>query len=217
MAIPAVGRSIIAIGARADRRAGAVVVGRVPLALGHSDRRGVRSGRPGHAPHVERALQVRADRRGRPPARTTTRTPVWRPWSSRESHVWRGVGVHRFCREGPDWPVLPCPSPDASLSLPAVPMPAIRRVAPAPAGSTSVPSAAELVLSRCASCLTAPGAEIRRRRENDLTLRPQQLECKHIAYDIVYMSHLTGRCTLIRTHWVRLVPRLGSSGERHDR
>jgi prevent-host-death family protein len=38
---------------------------------------------------------------------------------------------------------------------------------------------------------------------NNLTLRPQQLVFKHIAYDMVYMSHLAGRCTLICTHWVQ--------------
>ena len=64
------------------------------------------------------------------------------------------------------------------------------------------------------SARAARGAGSEGVARNDLTLRPQQLVCKHIAYDMAYMSHLVGRCTLIRTHWVRRVPRLGSPGRR---
>ncbi len=99
------------------------------------DRRVERSERLGRAPHVECALRVRAVRRGRPLARTTTRTPAWRPWSSHESRGSRGVGVHQSCREGPDWPVLPRPSLDASLNSPTATRrflcPAVRGGAPA--------------------------------------------------------------------------------------
>jgi len=69
-----------------------------------------------HLGHVHR---VRADRRDRPLARTTTRRRILPPWSSREGRGSRGVGVHRSSREGPDWPVRPHPSWDASSSLPA--------------------------------------------------------------------------------------------------
>ena len=63
------------------------------------------------------------------------------------------------------------------------------------------------------SARTAHGAGSEGVARNDLTLRLQLPDCKHIAYDIVYMSHLAGRCTLIRTHWVQRVTRIGSSGE----
>jgi hypothetical protein len=135
--------------ARPDRLARGAVVARVLLAPERIDTRGERSGRLGRARHVERALRVRAGRRDRPLARTTTRTPAWRPWSSREGRVWRGVGVHRSCRVGPDWPALPRPSPDAFL-VPAVSMPGRPSRRSSPAGSASVPSVVELVLSRFA-------------------------------------------------------------------
>src|SRR5450759_3662733 len=114
-----------------------------------SDRRGGRSARLGRGWHVERALLARADLRDRPLARTTTRTPAWRLWSSREGRGSRGVDVHRSFREGPDWPVPSRPF-DGSLSLPAVQMPGGGTGRSCPAGSASVPSVAELVLSRFA-------------------------------------------------------------------
>jgi hypothetical protein len=45
-----------------------------------------------------------------------------------------------------------------------------------------------------------PGAEIRRRCENDLTLRGYSPSRKRLAYHIEYKSHQASRCTLIRTH-----------------
>jgi hypothetical protein len=182
-----------------------------------SDRRGVRSGRLGRARHVERAPRVRAGRRDRPLARTTTRTPAWRPWSSRESRGSRGVGVHRSCREGPDWPVLSRPSGMRPCPYRRFECPAVRRVAPALLGQQAFLRSPSLSCLASPFCPSRAWGRARRRRENDLTLRLQQLECKHIAYDIEYMSHLAGCCTLIRTHWVQRVPGLGSSGERHDR
>jgi hypothetical protein len=101
--------------ARPDRLAKGAVVARVLHVPERIDRRGGRSGQLGRGRHAECALVVRAGRRDRPPARTTTRTQPLPPWSFREGRVWRGVGVHRSCRVGLDWPVLPRPSPDLFL------------------------------------------------------------------------------------------------------
>jgi len=101
--------------ARRDRLARGAVVARVPHVPERIDRRGERSGQLGRGRHAECAPVVRADRRDRPPARTMTRTQPLPPWSSREGRGWRGVGVHRSCRVGLDWPVLPRPCPDLFL------------------------------------------------------------------------------------------------------
>ncbi len=124
------------LGLEAERRVGGAIrtggrhpqdrawlVSREPVGLTlllgpeRTDTRGERNERLGHALHVERALAVRADRPDRPLARTTTRKPFERLWSSREGRGSRGVGVHRSFREEPDLPVLPRPSVDASCYL----------------------------------------------------------------------------------------------------
>jgi hypothetical protein len=189
--------------ARPDRRAGCEVVAHALLAPERTDRRGGRSVRLGHARHVESVLRVGADRRDRPLARTTTRTQPWRPWSSRESRGSRGVGVHRSAREGPDWPVLPRPYGDVSLCSGGCSR-GVCAVRLLPCWVSERSRVAELVLHRFATMLeAAPGAALRRHRENDLTLRSHQPDCKHIAYDIVYMLRCPGLCTLVRTHWAR--------------
>src|SRR5450759_4512809 len=81
--------------------------------------------------------------------RETTRAARQAFWSSREGRGSRGVDVHRSFRGGPDWPVRSRPF-DGSLSLPAVQMPGGGTGRSCPAGSASVPSVAELVLSRFA-------------------------------------------------------------------
>ena len=153
------------------------------LAPERSDRRGGRNGRLGRAPHVERAHWVRADRRDRPLARTTTRRRALPPWSSREGRGWRGVGVHRSVHEEPDWPALLRPSRDASCCSSG----GIRRVLSSTASSPhSCPAGSAeysldrraAIASRSASCLAAPGAELRRRSENGLTLPPRLLARK---------------------------------------
>ena len=180
-----------------------------------SDRRGGRSGRLGRDWHVERALQVRADRRGRPLARTTTRRRFSRPWLSREGRGSRGVGVHRSFREGPDWPVRPRPSLDASCSAPTATAVSYARwfeveLLPCWVSRTLTRSSSCGPVSLRRSARTAQWGRVRMGRENDLTLHPQRLARKHIAYDMVYMSHLAGRCTLVRTHWAQRVPGVGS-------
>jgi hypothetical protein len=162
--------------ARPDRRAGASVVARGLLAPGRIGRRGERSGPLGHGSHAERALRVRADRRDPPLARTTTRRRALPPWSSREGRGSRGVGVHRSAHEGPDWPVLPRPSPDASC--PSVVSPGGSSESYCPAGKRAHTRSPGCCSSRSASCLAAPGAELRRRSENGLTIRPHQLDRK---------------------------------------
>ena len=165
------------------------------LAPERSDRRGGRSGRLGRAPHVELALRVRADRRDRLLARTTTRRQAWRPWSSREGRGSRGVGVHRSFREGPDWPALPHPS-DGSCCPPAAPA-VLSSTASGPAllpcwVSRALTRSPSLCLGpRSASCLAAPGAELRRRSENGLTLRSHQLGRK-------LLCTLPGTCFTVR-------------------
>jgi hypothetical protein len=160
-----------------------------------SGRRGGRSGRLGRAPRVERAHRVRADRRDRPLARTTTRRRILPPWSSREGRGSRGVGVHRSSREGPDWPVRPHPSWDASCSSGGM-----RRVLSSAASSwRSCPAGSAersldrraVIPSRFASCLTAPGAEIRRRSEADSTVCLGQLRWK--AFCVPFCVPFAGR------------------------
>ncbi len=156
-----------------------------------SGRRGGRNGRLARAPHVERAHRLRANRRDRPLARTTTRRRFWQPWSSHEGRGSRGVGVRRSARVGPDWPVRPHPFWDASCSLPAAAAAFLARwlrgAAPALLGQPSASSGPRAVITpRSACCLAAPGAEFRRRSENGLTLRPHQLARKRIAYHIEY-------------------------------
>ncbi len=142
-----------------------------------SDRRGGRSGRLGRAPHVEPAHRVRADRRERPLARTTTRRRFWRPWSSREGRGSRGVGVPRSAREGPDWPARPHPSWDASCSLPSAAAALfarwLRGAAPALLGQPSVPSGRRAVITPPLRLLLgrAWGRVKEAERENGLTLR----------------------------------------------
>jgi hypothetical protein len=58
---------------------------------------------------------------------------------------------------------------------------------------------------RSASCLAAPGAELRRRSENQVTLRPQQPQCKRIAYDIRY--GLTVRAAVLDLVHISDLPR----------
>jgi hypothetical protein len=122
-----------------------------------SDRRGGRSARLGRGWHVERALLARADLRDRPLARTTTRRPAWRLWSSREGRGSRGVDVHRSFREGPDWPVQPRPSGDASCSSPAVAVvascPVVRGGAPALLGQRALARSS----GRCPASLRRSG------------------------------------------------------------
>jgi len=115
MALRVASGRIVGDRARRDRRAGAAVVARVPHVPERIDRRGERSGQLGRGLHAECAPVVRASLADRPPARTMTRTQLLPPWSSREGRGWRGVGVHRSCRVGLDWPVLPRPSPDLFL------------------------------------------------------------------------------------------------------
>ncbi len=126
------------------------VVARVLLAPERSDRRGGRSERLGRGWHVERALLARADLRDRPLGRTTTRRRFERPWSSREGHVSRGVGVHRSFRGGPDWPVRPRPSPDSSCSYRRFRCPAAPLVVPALLGQQA------FLRSPSLSCLASP-------------------------------------------------------------
>jgi len=181
--------------ARADRRAAAGVVARALLAPERTDRRGGRSGRLGRARHVERALRARADRGDRPLARTTTRTPAWLPWSSREGRGSRGVGVHRSCREGPDWPVLPRPSSDTSC--PSVALPGGSTVAPALLGS-AVTRSPGCCSSRSGLLLSRAWGRVQEaeRERSDRTLL--SAGSQDIVYVTGYVSHCTGcRCNLV--------------------
>jgi len=146
-----------------------------------SDRRGGRSGRLGRDWHVERALQVRADRRGRPLARTTTRRRFSRPWLSREGRGSRGVGVHRSFREGPDWPVRPRPSLDASCSAPTATAVSYARwfeveLLPCWVSERSLDRRADVLPRFAVLASTAHGAEVRRRRQAGLEAMPSSAE-----------------------------------------
>lgn len=167
----------------------------------HSDRRGARSGRLGRASHVERALRVRAGHRGRPLARTTTRRRFSRPWLSREDRVSRGVGVHRSSREGPDWPVRPRPSLDASLSFrrqPPFPMPGGFEVAflPCWVSERSLDRRAVVLPRFVVLASTAHGAGVRRRREAGLEAMPSSAEMEGYLRTIVRTKFAGPRRTL---------------------
>ena len=184
-----------------------------------SDKRGERSGRLGRAAHAERALRIRGDRRDRPLARTTTRRRAFPPWSSREGRGSRGVGVHRSFREGPDWPALPRPSVDASLSLPVVSMPDSSTSRSCPAGSASLPPErrACLVLSSVAVLLEprlGPGQKASRERSDSM---PSTTGMQ--AYCVRYSVHVAPCGTLYAHSYTSgaASPRSRSRGERHDR
>jgi hypothetical protein len=153
-----------------------------------SDRRGVRSGRLGRARHVERAPRVRAGRRDRPLARTTTRTPAWRPWSSRESRGSRGVGVHRSCREGPDWPVLSRPSGMRPCPYRRFECPAVRRVAPALLGQQAFLHSPSLSCLASPFCPSRAWGRVRRRREKRSDPTPSTAGLQ--AYCVRYGVHV---------------------------
>jgi hypothetical protein len=148
--------------ARPGPLARGAVVAHVRHGPERSDRRGGRNARLGRAPHVGRALRVRAGRRDLPLARTTTRTLAWRPWSSREGRGSREVGVHRSCREGPDWPALSRPSPDALsfLCVPSGPT-----VAPALLGQLAFLRSPSLSCLASPLCPSRAWGRVRRRRQ----------------------------------------------------
>ncbi len=173
------------------------------LAPEHSDRRGGRSARLGRGWHVERAPRAIAGRRDRPLARTTTRRRALPLWSSREDRGSRGVDVHRFVREGPDWPALPRPSVDASYYLPAASAAFLARPhrvrAPALLGQPSAHSIAEPLSWSSLRFLLSRAwgrAQEAERERSDPTL--SSAGSQDIVYVTGYVSHCTGyRCNLV--------------------
>ena len=128
--------------------------------------------------------------RDRPLARTTTRRRFWGPWSSREGRGSRGVGVHRSFREGPDWPVQPRPSLDASCSPPTATAFSYARwfeveLLPCWVSERSLDRRADVLPRFAVLASTAHGAGDRRHREAGLEAMPSSAEMEGYLRTIV--------------------------------